>query len=106
MVKCEYENLRNEVREIKSEDYFSVDVEEYALCSGKIHLKWKDSKQKLRAECARNSSMTMARLCPYCEHKIEVLARGNHGYSFVKCPNCGESLEFDFSEIEDEDNED
>lgn len=34
-------------REIKSEDYFSVDVEEYALCSGKIHLKWKDSKQML-----------------------------------------------------------
>ena len=24
----------------------------------------------------------------------------------VDCPNCGESLEFDFSEIEDEDNED
>lgn len=34
-------------REIKSEDYFSVDVEEYALCSGDIHLKWKDSKQML-----------------------------------------------------------
>lgn len=24
----------------------------------------------------------------------------------IDCPNCGESLEFDFSEIEDEDNED
>ena len=24
----------------------------------------------------------------------------------IECPNCGESLEFDFSEIEDEDNED
>lgn len=34
-------------REIKSEDYFSVDVEEYALCSSDIHLKWKDSKQML-----------------------------------------------------------
>lgn len=34
-------------REIKSEDYFSVDVEEYALCSGNIYLKWKDSKQML-----------------------------------------------------------
>lgn len=34
-------------REIKSEDYFSVYVEEYALCSGEIHLKWKDSKQML-----------------------------------------------------------
>ena len=34
-------------REIKSEDYFSVDVEEYALCSSNIHLKWKDSKRML-----------------------------------------------------------
>lgn len=34
-------------REIKSEDYFSVYVEEYALCSSDIHLKWKDSKQML-----------------------------------------------------------
>lgn len=34
-------------REIKIEDYFSVDVEEYALCSSDIHLKWKDSKQML-----------------------------------------------------------
>lgn len=34
-------------RKIESEDYFSVDVEEYALCSGEIHLKWKDSKQML-----------------------------------------------------------
>lgn len=33
--------------EIKSEDYFSVYVEEYALCSSDIHLKWKDSKQML-----------------------------------------------------------
>lgn len=33
--------------EIKSEDYFSVDVEEYALCSSDIHLKWKESKQML-----------------------------------------------------------
>lgn len=34
-------------REIKSEDYFSIYVEEYALCSSDIHLKWKDSKQML-----------------------------------------------------------
>lgn len=34
-------------RKIESEDYFSVDVEEDALCSGEIHLKWKDSKQML-----------------------------------------------------------
>lgn len=34
-------------RKIESEDYFSVYVEEYALCSSDIHLKWKDSKQML-----------------------------------------------------------
>lgn len=34
-------------REIKIEDYFSIDIEEYALCSSDIHLKWKDSKQML-----------------------------------------------------------
>lgn len=46
---CTYNGNDVEIakREIKSEDYFSVDVEEYALCSGEIHLKWKDSKQML-----------------------------------------------------------
>lgn len=34
-------------RKIKSEDYFSVDVEEYALCSKDPILKWKESKQML-----------------------------------------------------------
>lgn len=34
-------------RKIESEDYFSVYVEEYALCSSDIHLKWKESKQML-----------------------------------------------------------
>ena len=40
------------------------------------------------------SRMTMARLCPYCDHKIEVLYRGNHGSSSIKCPNCGEEVFF------------
>lgn len=31
----------------------------------------KAEQDKLRAECARNSNMTLARLCPYCDHKIE-----------------------------------
>lgn len=46
---CTYNGNDVEIvkREIKSEDYFSVDVEEYALCSSDIHLKWKDSKQML-----------------------------------------------------------
>ena len=35
------------------------------------------------------------------EYDENIIADGS-----IDCPNCGESLEFDFSEIEDEDNED
>lgn len=38
--------------------------------------------------------ITMARLCPYCEHKVEVLCKGSHGASFIKCPKCSESVFF------------
>lgn len=34
----------------------------------------KAEQEKLRAECSRSSSMTLARLCPYCGHKIEIHA--------------------------------
>lgn len=54
----------------------------------------KAEQDRLRAECARSSSITLARLCPYCDHKIEILSRGTHGYSFIKCPNCGEDVGF------------
>lgn len=40
------------------------------------------------------SSITMARLCPYCNHKIEILCRGTHGGCYSKCPNCGENVFF------------
>ena len=36
---------------------------------------------------------SVARLCPYCEHKIEILYRGEHGPSRAKCPNCGEMVD-------------
>lgn len=36
----------------------------------------KAEQEKLRAECSQSSSMTLARLCPYCGHKIEILSRG------------------------------
>lgn len=36
----------------------------------------------------------MARLCPYCDHKIEILCRGTHGPAYIKCPNCGEESLF------------
>ena len=39
--------------------------------------------------------------CPKCENSIvvgfDVIAEGE-----ILCPNCGEQLEFDLSEIEDE----
>lgn len=54
----------------------------------------KAEQDRLQAECARSSSITLARLCPYCDHKIEILSRGTHGYSFIKCPNCGENVGF------------
>lgn len=54
----------------------------------------KAEQERLRAECAQNSSIVMARLCPYCERKIEILFRGSHGYSLTKCPNCGEQVRF------------
>lgn len=41
-----------------------------------------------------SSSMTLARLCPYCGHKVEILCRGTHGGSYTRCPNCGENVFF------------
>lgn len=40
------------------------------------------------------SKTTMARLCPFCSHKIEILCRGNHGGCYTRCPNCGENVFF------------
>ncbi len=44
-------------------------------------------------------------ICPTCGDTIrlgeELIAQG-----VIECPNCGEKLEFDFSELEDEDTED
>jgi hypothetical protein len=37
---------------------------------------------------------TVARICPFCCHKVEVLYRGSHGSSRLKCPNCGEEVIF------------
>lgn len=37
---------------------------------------------------------TLARLCPYCDHKVAVICRGSHGAMFVKCPKCGEDVFF------------
>lgn len=52
----------------------------------------KAEQEKLQAQCV--SAMMMARLCPYCSHKIEVLCRGTHGGTITKCSNCGEKVIF------------
>ena len=41
-----------------------------------------------------SSHITMARICPYCQNKLEILCKGNHGAVYVKCPNCGEQVIF------------
>lgn len=41
-----------------------------------------------------SSSIRMARLCPFCEHKVEVLCRGSHSATYLKCPSCGEDIFF------------
>ena len=47
---------------------------------------------RLDKQCA--SKMTVARICPYCEHKVTILFRGQHSYSREKCTNCGEEIIF------------
>ena len=37
---------------------------------------------------------TVARICPFCCHKVELLYRGTHGPNRLKCPNCGEEVIF------------
>lgn len=41
-----------------------------------------------------SSLYTVARICPFCDHKIEILYRGSHGSANIKCPNCGEEVLF------------
>ena len=41
-----------------------------------------------------SSSAMIVRLCPYCKHKVEILCRGTHSATYVKCQNCGEDVIF------------
>jgi len=41
-----------------------------------------------------SSVYTLARLCPYCDHKVETLYRGHHAETRVKCSNCGQDVFF------------
>lgn len=40
------------------------------------------------------SGVLMARVCPYCKTKVEMLCRGTHGAAQLKCSACGEEVKF------------
>lgn len=52
----------------------------------------KATQDALRSQCS--GMMKMVRLCPYCEHRVVNIARGEHGYTFAKCSSCGEEVIF------------
>lgn len=51
-------------------------------------------KEQKELESICESQLRLARLCPYCHHKISVVIRGEHSYTSEKCPNCGEDVVF------------
>lgn len=56
------------------------------------YAKVKAEQDELNKKC--DTAMTVARLCPYCNHKITILCSGSHSYAKEKCPNCGENVTF------------
>jgi hypothetical protein len=54
--------------------------------------KIKAEQERLKKQC--DCMMRVARICPYCRHKITVACKGSHGFETVKCPNCGEDVIF------------
>lgn len=40
------------------------------------------------------TKMKIAKLCPYCHHKVPVLYQGGHAPEQTKCTNCGEDVIF------------
>ncbi len=38
--------------------------------------------------------ITIARLCPHCDFKVEVLYQGSHGAMQTRCRQCGELVFF------------
>lgn len=56
------------------------------------YAKVKAEQDELNKQCS--AQMTLARFCPYCNHRITILFRGQHGFAREKCPNCGEEVIF------------
>ena len=57
-----------------------------------LYEKVKSEQNKMRTQC--NARVKVARLCPYCGHKITTIYKGEHGYATEKCGNCGEDVIF------------
>lgn len=56
------------------------------------YAKVKAEQEQLNAQCC--TQMTLARVCPYCNHKITILCREQHSFTKEKCSNCGENVIF------------
>ena len=52
----------------------------------------KKQQEALKAQC--KGVFRVSRICPYCNHRVDDVAKGDHGYTFMKCPNCGEEIVF------------
>ena len=52
----------------------------------------KQQQDALKDQC--KGLLTVARICPYCNHRINDVAKGDHGYTFAKCPHCKEEVIF------------
>lgn len=52
----------------------------------------KAEQERLMALCS--GKIKVARLCPYCGHKIDEPFQGVHGYTYAKCGKCGECVIF------------
>ena len=65
------------------------------------NMRQEDPEQYEKIKAAQNNlkqqyfgGIKMARLCPYCNHKVEVLCRGEHASASTMCPNCREEIFF------------
>ena len=58
-----------------------------------LYRRIKAEQDALKDECP-SAGLLLARICPYCGQKIELLSRGNHSSVWLKCPDCGEEISF------------
>lgn len=56
------------------------------------YAKVKAEQEELKRQCS--AQMSLARMCPYCGHKVIIQYRGQHSYFQQKRPHCGEEVVF------------